>query len=155
MKTKSSLAKAIIKNQNITSTENGMQAYSSSLDACLDMFFQAGGARAWSDETIITLWEKAYSENKAVAYKLLFWARDVRGGAGERRFFRVILKHIAESSYSEELLNVLKLIPHFGRWDDLECLILCNNKKIREYVLNLYKIGYDECDRLRKIRNDC
>ena len=114
-----SLATAILQEQNHTTTENGMAAFNSSLDACVDFFFQAGGARKWSDQQIITLWEKARVENEQIAYRLLFWSRDVRGGAGERRFFRVILKHIFGSQYRRSFSKLLSYVPEYGRADDL------------------------------------
>lgn len=99
-------------------TEKGMITNSTSLNACVDMFFMAGSARHWSDEKIQQLFQKALSEDPLSALKLMFWARDVRGGAGERRFFRVCLKYL-EKYYKGYLIKNMHLIPEYGRWDDM------------------------------------
>ena len=52
------------------------------------------------------------------ALKCLFYIRDVRGGQGERRFFRTVMKHMARTETAAVMRN-LKHIPEFGRWDDL------------------------------------
>ncbi|MBR1604175.1 MAG: DUF2828 family protein [Synergistaceae bacterium] len=54
--------------------------------------------------------------------KILFYARDIRGGLGERRVFRVIIKWLAKHE-SEALCKNIKFIPEFGRWDDLLTLL--------------------------------
>ena len=65
-------------------TENGMVTNSSSLNLCVDLFFQIGAMRGQDKTRLINAFTKAYSENPLNAMRLLFWARDVRGGAGER-----------------------------------------------------------------------
>ena len=72
-------------------TEKGMITNSTSLNSCVDMFFMAGAARHWSNTQIEELFQKALAEDPLTALKLMFWVRDVRGGAGERKFFRVCL----------------------------------------------------------------
>ena len=42
----------------------------------------------------------------------------MRGGQGERRFFRVALKDLAVQNTAAAARN-LELVPEFGRWDDL------------------------------------
>lgn len=54
--------------------------------------------------------------------KILFFGRDVRGGLGERRVFRVIINWLAENR-TESLRKNIELIPEFGRYDDLVSLI--------------------------------
>lgn len=114
----SELVSSVLEEQSKSQTENGMPIYTTSLDNLLDFFFKAGASRAVEESSIISLWEKAYTQDKALAYTLLFWARDVRGGAGERRIFRIITKHLA-IVHKDELKVFLKLIPEYGRWDDL------------------------------------
>ena len=50
--------------------------------------------------------------------KCLFWLRDCRGGQGERRFFRVCMKWLAENQLNAARRN-LEYISEYGRWDDL------------------------------------
>lgn len=108
--------------QKDTLTEKGMVTNSTSLNACVDMYFMAGAARHWTEEKITALFQKALAEDPLTALKLMFWSRDVRGGAGERRFFRVCLSYL-RNYYKAFLLKNLELIPEYGRWDDLTYLL--------------------------------
>lgn len=101
-----------------TVTEKGMKTHSTSLDACVDMFFMAGATRHWTKEKRLELFQKALVENPLIAMKLMFWARDVRGGAGERDFFRDCIS-LLNDLYPDYLDANAHLIPEFGRWDDL------------------------------------
>jgi hypothetical protein len=103
-------------------TEKGAVTNSTSLNACVDMFFMAGAARHWTETQIEELFQKALAEDPLTALRLMFWVRDVRGGAGERRFFRVCLSYL-RNYYKGFLLKNLKLIPEYGRWDDLTYLL--------------------------------
>ena len=99
-------------------TENGMSTNSTSLNNCLDLFFRSGAMRKSSPIEITNLATKAFAEDPARAIKILFWARDIRGGAGERRFFRISIRHLS-NLFPNKMTNVLPLIPEYGRWDDL------------------------------------
>ena len=99
-------------------TEKGMTTNSTSLNACVDMYFMAGAARHWTNVEIETLFQKALAEDPLTALKLMFWVRDVRGGAGERNFFRVCLSYL-EKYYLGYLKKNISLVPEYGRWDDL------------------------------------
>ena len=121
-------------------TENGMVTSSTSLNACVDMFFMAGAARNWSDTQIEQLFQKALAEDPLTALKLMFWTRDIRGGAGERKFFRVCLSYL-EKYYLGYLQKNAHLIPEYGRWDDLFGL----NKEI---FMPLVKTGIEKKDGL-------
>jgi hypothetical protein len=46
------------------------------------------------------------------------WARDVRGGAGEREVVRKILLNL-EKTNPKALIRILPHLAEFGRWDDL------------------------------------
>ena len=54
--------------------------------------------------------------------KILFYARDIRGGLGERQVFRVILTWLAANEPASLRRN-LGYVAEFGRWDDLLCLL--------------------------------
>ena len=99
-------------------TANGMTTNSTSLNKCLDLFFIAGASRRMEEEDIIKMFSGALAENQNIALKILFWARDVRGGAGERRFFRICMLWLSEN-YPDISANVTEHIPEFGRWDDI------------------------------------
>lgn len=108
--------------QNDSLTTNGMVTNSTSLKSCVDMFFLAGASRNMSEKDIELLFQKSLVEDPLVALKLMFWARDPRGGAGERRFFRICAK-LLRNNYPELLLKNIKLISEYGRWDDLTYLL--------------------------------
>ena len=103
-------------------TENGMATNSTSLNACVDLFFNIGAMRGQDKQRLIATFSKAFNEDPKRAMKLLFWARDVRGGAGERQVFRDIIKYLAEE-HDLTLKANLEFVSEFGRWDDLLELI--------------------------------
>lgn len=98
-----------------TRTNNGMKTFDSSKSALVDLFFSIGSSRGkdLSKEFI-----KAMKQDETLALRLLMWARDVRGGAGERDVVRNILLNL-EKNYPEALDRVLPHLPEFGRWDDM------------------------------------
>jgi hypothetical protein len=104
-----------------TSTENGMVTNSSTLNECVNLFFTIGAMRGQDKERLLSTFSKAFNENPLTALKILFWVRDVRGGAGERQIFRDILKYLVENHPNVVKQNI-QAIPHFGRWDDLSVL---------------------------------
>ena len=103
---------------NYKRTENGALAYRSTNSAVYDMFAMGAAYRSRSDEDCILLFKNAYEENSALALKCLFYIRDCRGGQGERRFFRVCMRWLAEN-HPEKAKNLIQHIPEYGRWDDL------------------------------------
>ncbi len=112
-----------LKNQaNYTLTENFALTHSSTLSDCLDLFATIGALRNSEPQEIITRFARAFAENPDLAVKTAFYARDVRGGLGERKIFRVILSWLAENSPSTVSKN-LALIPEYGRYDDLIALL--------------------------------
>lgn len=54
--------------------------------------------------------------------KWLFFLRDVRGGLGERRAFRVIMKYLA-TGYTDMVGRMVEIMAEYGRFDDLLCLM--------------------------------
>lgn len=116
-------------------TENGAATYASTQSHCLDLFATIGALRSAEDRVIIRRFRKAFAENPDLAMKTLFFARDVRGGLGERRVFRVILRNLAAHAPA----SVRKNLPHiaeYGRWDDLLALM---GTSCEEDALNLIR----------------
>lgn len=107
---------------NKTYTENGATTNASSGDFCLVLFATIGAIRRESDREIEARFVRAYTENKDIATKILFFARDVRGGLGERRVFRVILKWLANNEADTVKKNI-GYIAEYGRYDDLLVLL--------------------------------
>ena len=107
---------------NRTMTENGAVTLRTTGSDCLDLFATIGALRRQSDDEIITRFTRAFSEDRDLALKTLFFARDIRGGLGERRVFRVVLKWLAENE-KETVKKNLRHVAEFGRYDDLLALM--------------------------------
>lgn len=129
------LLKGLKEEENIALTANGAPAYKSTMNKLYDLFALGGAYRNRSDEDCILLFKEAYEENPELALKCLFYLRDIRGGQGERRFFRVCYKWLAGFDLAAAHRN-LQNIPEFGRWDDLLFLL---DTKIDAAVMKLIK----------------
>lgn len=92
------MLKFLKKEANMTHTENGAVTYRSTQSECLDLFATIGALRRERDEEITNRFLRAYAEDADLAMKTLFFARDIRGGIGERRVFRTILKWLPTTS---------------------------------------------------------
>lgn len=106
-------ANAVINQSTVTT--NGMPARSSTADACVDLFFKIGASRG---KDIIPDFVAAYSQQPETALRIAAWARDVRGGAGERELFRQILKYL-EKANMKDAIRLMSKTPNWGRWDDI------------------------------------
>ena len=95
-------------------TANGAVSNDSTLDYVLDFFSQAGAMRG-REEQALTLFNRAYAQDKNLALKTLFYLRDIRGGQGERALF----KYIFERLDSETKAKLAIHIPEYGRWDEV------------------------------------
>ena len=107
---------------NYKLTENGGLAHKSTCDALYDLFALGGAYRARSEEDCVFLFAKAFEENPTYAMKCLFYLRDILQGQGERRFFRVCIRWLANNE-TKAMRRNLKYIPEFGRWDDFYSLV--------------------------------
>lgn len=110
------------KQANLTHTENGAVTCRSTNSHCLDLFAVVGALRSADDSDIIDRFLLAYAEDPDLAMKCLFYARDVRGGLGERRVFRVIFRWLAEHE-PETVAKNLCQVAEYGRFDDILCLM--------------------------------
>lgn len=111
-----------LKNSADMYTENGAPAYSSSGSDCLDLFFKAGAFRNTDEQTVSDAVVKAYCEDPDTAMKIIFFARDIRGGLGERRFFRIAVKTLAAFAPHSVIKNI-EYFAEYGRYDDLIALL--------------------------------
>ena len=115
-------AEAAKKTAVFTRTENGAVALNTTGDARLDFFGVAGSLRTAQKERIERLFAEAWKADPLFATKIAFYARDVRGGLGERETFRTLLKYMAK--YHPEALRLnMDLIGVYGRYDDMYSLI--------------------------------
>ena len=99
-------------------TENGGIKHKSTMNKVLDMFAMGGAMRNRSEDDIITMFASAYDEDATLALRCLFYLRDIRGGQGERRFFRICIKWLATEN-PQEVENLIPQIAEYGRYDDL------------------------------------
>lgn len=117
-----SLSRTMNEEFNYATTENGALAYRTTGKALLDLNFAVASLRSASPVDIANRFEKAFFEDKVIAMKWLFYARDIRGGLGERRLFRTVFGNMA-STNPEYIAPLIRLVPEYGRWDDLWCLL--------------------------------
>src|SRR5512135_479137 len=116
------LANAIRNEKNYTLTENAAVALKSTGNALLDLFSMVGAIRQKSADEVSGMFQDAFSEDKLLATKLMFYARNIRGGLGERETFRKMLRSLATTN-PEIVIKNMDLIPFFGRYDDMYTLV--------------------------------
>lgn len=123
------------KTANRTFTENGAVTLRSTGSDCLNLFATIGALRKQNDAEIRNRFLRAYAENPDLAMKILFYARDIRGGLGERSVFRILLRWLAENE-RPSLLRNLPYIAEYGRWDDILVLLDTPVRREAEAVLH-------------------
>jgi hypothetical protein len=131
--------------QKDTTTENGMTTNSSSLNHCVNLFFQIGAMRGASKDRLHAKVSKAFNEDPLTTIRIIFWTRDVRGGAGERQIFRDCLLWLCEN-HREVLHKNIHLISEYGRWDDV--LTLIGTQNCWDSALDLVKTALENEDGL-------
>ena len=122
---------------NFTLTENGGVTHKTTKSALLDMFAMGAAMRSRSEEDVMLMFKNAFMEDPVYALKCLFYIRDVRGGQGERRFFRTVIRYMAQQpSMREAIKRNMKLVPEFGRWDDLYAFV---GTPLEADAMNIFK----------------
>lgn len=135
---------ALESQMNDTVTLNGAKSNKSTLNKCLDLFGKIGACRN-DVKQAQRLFAFAYAENPETATRILFWARDIRGGQGEREVFRNLFKYLVEEN-GEIGAKLVFLVPAYGRWDDL--LVLENTSAwdnvlgAIQFQLNLDRVSF-------------
>lgn len=123
---------------NTTETLNGAKAYKSTLNSCVDLFGKIAACRNDMNQAQ-RLFARAFKEDPETATRILFWARDIRGGQGEREVFRNLFKYLVEEN-GEIGAKLVSLVPEYGRWDDLLTL---ENTSAWNTALNAIKTQLD------------
>lgn len=104
---------------NFGRTANGALTHKTTNSAVYDMFAFGGAYRQRNEADVILLFKNALEEDTSLALKCLFYLRDCRGGGqGERRFFRICFKWLAEN-HTDTARRLMDFIADYGRWDDL------------------------------------
>ena len=111
-------------------TANGMKARKSTANAVVDLFYNIGASRG---KNIVPAFTAAFVEDKDLALRVAAWARDVRGGSGERQLFRDILVYL-EKTDVEAAKALLAKVPELGRWDDL---FVFKTKEMKEVAYSM------------------
>ena len=127
------LTDAMMMEQRGSYTENGAFAHNTTGSALLDLFAMAGAMRASDANRIRPLFIRAFVENHELALKLAFYARDIRGGLGERKTARTLFRILARQ-WPDYLNANLKWIPEYGRWDDL---LICFDTPLEADMISL------------------
>lgn len=136
-------SKAVKKFNNYTLTENGAVALKSTEDSLVDLFATVGAMRGKNYDEVVQAFEPALSQDRLLATKLMFYARNVRGGLGERDTFRMMLHYLAKTR-PEIVVKNLDLIPVFGRYDDLYALVGTSvEKDVWNFIKETIKADYD------------
>jgi len=130
MKSNSNLVNAA--RQEDAFTDNGAVTNSTSLNNVLDLFFIAGASRTMTEGDIERMLLKAWTENPLLTVKVIFWAGDIRGGAGERRFFRIALKWLRNID-PQTFNKLFKFVPKYNRWDSL---FTFQTPEVMEFIYN-------------------
>lgn len=113
-----------------TRTTNGMKAVESTSNKVLDLFYNIGASRG---KDIVPQFVAALAENRDLALRIALWARDARGGAGERQLFRDILVYL-ENADPAAARSLLARVPELGRWDDL---FVFKTKPMKDLAYNM------------------
>jgi hypothetical protein len=109
-------------NSNFTSTENGALTNKSTLDCVLDWFGAGAALRQRNPQEVVSMFSKAFAQDRLLAMKILFYFRDVREGQGERNTFRIVMNWLGQN-YPDVAKKNLENMAFFGRYDDLYCLV--------------------------------
>ncbi|ADM80133.1 hypothetical protein phiAS5_ORF0290 [Aeromonas phage phiAS5] len=100
-------------------TANGAVTNYTTGDKCLNLFSQIGSSRG---KDLTSMFQEAYTESPDWAVRILQWARDIRGGAGEREQFIRLLKFLA-NRHEVDATVVLMNTPEIGRFKDVVAMI--------------------------------
>ena len=104
-------------------TQNGAKTYTSSLNANVDFFAQAGAMRQ-NPIRVKVLFARAYDENKEIALRNLVHLRNIRmGGLGERTAYRSAIQYVVDSNDQKAMEMLMRYTGDIGRWDDLVAIM--------------------------------
>lgn len=123
-------------NSELQCTENGALGYATSGKALLDINFKTSSMRNMTNSDILALFHAAMTEDPKMTIKWLFFLRDREQGMGERKSFRIMLKDLCEDK-PNLVMKLIPLVPYYGRWDDLWCLLDSDNAKVFNALIDI------------------
>ena len=113
--------------QNVGFTANGAATLLSSMDAFTDLFAVIGSSRK-TPANAVAQFRKCYAIDRQLALRIMLWARDARGGAGERNIFRLCVDTL---SVADKLALIASgKIEDLGRWDDYIGLMMDKDDRV-------------------------
>ena len=112
---------------NLGSTANGAVTLRSSRDVFTDLFAMIGSARNAQGDAV-ALFKTCFAADPKMALRILFWARDARGGAGERSIFRICVNTLPAGTQLKLVQS--GMIEELGRWDDYIPLMVGSNDRV-------------------------
>ena len=119
---------------NITFTQNGALTYSTSGNACVDLFSKVGTLRKKPNKEILNLFVSAFKENPEYALRILAYARDIRGGLGERKVYRTVARTLLDNGANLDVFADMTI--ELGSWKDI--FEVCTDKEIAHIVRREY-----------------
>lgn len=118
-------------------TQNGALIYATSMDKVLDMNFRVTTYRS-DKEGLEKDFIIAFNQNPELALKWIFYARDTRGGLGEKDLFENCFKYFS-SIEPKKACELIPLVPEYGSWKDLVKMLCWGDKEVRNQVLAVIK----------------
>jgi hypothetical protein len=115
-----SLSSAIKKQSSKTLTDNGADAFSTSLSSNLDLF-----SNICRNTSVIPYFRKAYKEDRELSLRNALYILDCRAGQGERKLFSDIVHFLSKEAPDDACL----LISHIGRLGYFKLLRQIASKK--------------------------
>ena len=128
---------AVAQAQMMGQTHNGMPTFRASDNPLVDLFGMIGSSRG---QDLGQQFDAAYIFDRIKTLKILLWARDIRGGAGERKTVRLLMQHL-EATHPEDAELLVPYLPVFGRWDDL---LVFQTPRLREQAFALIAKGLSD-----------
>lgn len=119
---------------NITFTQNGALTYSTSGNACVDLFSKIGTLRKKPNKEILNLFVSAFKENPEYALRILAYARDIRGGLGERKVYRTVARTLLDNGANLDIFADMTI--ELGSWKDI--FEVCTDREIAHIVRREY-----------------
>lgn len=132
---------------NVSTIKHTVTGFCTEGKEILDLNFALSSMRNKSEDEIIKSFMRAYFEDKLRAVKWLFFSRDTRSGMEERRFFRIIIKHLAKE-IPVAIKKIVPLIPRYGRWDDMWNLLTTSLKN--DVVIHIANTLSDDLENMEK-----
>lgn len=119
---------------NLKFTQNGALTYSTSGNACVDLFSKVGTLRKKPTNEILAMFVAAFKENPEVALRILAYARDIRGGLGEKKVYRTIARTLLDKGANLDVFADMTV--ELGSWKDI--FEICNDREIAHIVRREY-----------------